>query len=80
MPDTSTTTIRVDFNGHDAWEITFPDPEEKLTCATLDDARRTALLHAARRQPCELVVRDAYHRLLLHQTPGAAAATESDRR
>jgi hypothetical protein len=33
-------------------------------CGTLADARRVAYQCAARRHPCELVVCDAYHRVM----------------
>lgn len=55
-------TIRVDFDGHRGWEVELGDA--RITCETLDDARRIAFLKAARRRPCELVVRDAYHRVI----------------
>jgi hypothetical protein len=56
----------VDRNGHGEWEVALPDQREPVTCETLDDARRIAYLCAAHRHPCELVVRDAYHRVLEH--------------
>jgi hypothetical protein len=66
MPGASIVTVRVEHNGHGAWEIALPDQREPVTCATLEDARRIAYLCAAHRHPCELVVRDAYHRVLEH--------------
>ena len=45
----------------------MPDQRERVTCETLDDARRVAYLCAARRRPCELIVCDAYHRVLHHE-------------
>jgi hypothetical protein len=56
-------TVRVDFNGHGTSEIVLPE-HERVTCKTLDDARREAYLCAEHRRPCELIVRDAYHRVL----------------
>ncbi|HUA72837.1 MAG TPA: hypothetical protein VMA96_17205 [Solirubrobacteraceae bacterium] len=38
-----------------------------MTCETLDGARRLAYVHAARMFPCELVIRDAYHRVVDHE-------------
>jgi hypothetical protein len=35
-----------------------------VTCETLDEAQRVAYLCAAHLHPCELVVRDACHRVL----------------
>ena len=56
--------VRVDFNGHGAWEVTLADQREPIRCQTLDEARRAAYRCAARRRPCELVMCDAYHRVL----------------
>ena len=66
MPTTGLVTVRVDRNDHGNWEVALPDQGEPVTCETLDDARRIAYLCAAHRHPCELVVRDAYHRVLEH--------------
>jgi hypothetical protein len=77
MHETSLQTIRVDFNHHDAWEVTLPDPDGTLTCETLDDARCLARLCAARRRPCELVIRDAYHRVVVRETLDAPGASIS---
>ena len=63
----SPVTVRVDPNGRGAWEVVMPDQHEPVTCGTLDDARRVAYLCAAHRRPCELIVRDAYHRVLHHE-------------
>jgi hypothetical protein len=68
MPETRTPTIRVAFNGRDGWEVALSDPDATLTFQMLEDARRTAFLSAARRQPCELVILDAYHRVTLRET------------
>lgn len=63
----SARTVRVDPNGRGDWEIESSDQERVLTCETLDDAQRVAYLLATRRQPCELTVRDAYHRVVHHE-------------
>jgi hypothetical protein len=57
------TTICVDFNDHGDWEIVVPDERDRQTCPTLDEAVRVAHLRAVDWRPCELVVRDAYHRV-----------------
>jgi len=57
-------TVRVDRAGRGAWEVTMPDQRERVICETFDDARRVAYLCAAHRRPCELIVCDAYHRVL----------------
>jgi hypothetical protein len=54
--------IRVDFDGQGGWEVDVDDT--RVACASLSDARRIAVLKAAHRRPCELVVRDAYHRVI----------------
>jgi len=36
-------------------------------CETFDDARRIAYLTMARAQTCELIVRDAYNRIIEHE-------------
>jgi hypothetical protein len=56
-------TIRIDHERHGDWEVELPDEGSTLRCSTLDEARRLAYRHAARRQPCELVICDAYHRV-----------------
>jgi hypothetical protein len=63
----SHSTVRVDLNGRGGWEVTLPGKRDRVTCETLDEAQRVAYLCAARRHPCELVVRDAYHRVLLRE-------------
>ena len=45
----------------------MPDQRERVMCETLDDARRVAYLCAAHARPCELIVRDAYHRVIHHE-------------
>jgi hypothetical protein len=59
-------TVCVDRNQRGDWEFGLPDEAERITCETLDEARRVAYL-CARRQPCEFVVRDAYHRVLYRE-------------
>jgi hypothetical protein len=60
-------TVRLDRNGRGAWEVATPDQRERVTCETLDDARQVAHLYAAHRRPCELIARDAYHRVPHHE-------------
>jgi len=60
----SPVTVRVDRTRRGAWEVAMPDGRELVTCETLEDAERVAYLCAARRRPCELIVCDAYHRVL----------------
>lgn len=61
------TTVHVDHTVRGSWEIALSDEREPLVCKTLDEASRLAYSCAADRRPCELVVRDAYHRVLRHE-------------
>lgn len=58
--------IRVELAGSGAWLVSLPDEDRAIVCETLDEARRAALLSAIRRRACELIVHDAYHRVLEH--------------
>jgi hypothetical protein len=60
-------TVRVDFNVRGAWVIELSDQGERVTCKTLEEATRAAYRSAADKRPCELIVRDAYHRVLHHE-------------
>lgn len=59
--------VRVDLNVRGAWEIALSDQRERVTCTTLEEASRVAHRCAADRRPCELIVCDAYHRVLHHE-------------
>jgi hypothetical protein len=63
MPPTSYPTIRIDHDRHGEWEVELPDEVSPVVCDSLAEARRIAYRQAARRQPCELVILDAYHRV-----------------
>lgn len=56
--------VRVDLNHCGGWDIVFPGRRDRVTCETLDEARRVAYLCAAHRHSCELVVRDADHSVM----------------
>ena len=60
----SASTVRVDLNRRGGWQIALPGEHDRVTCETLDEARRMAYLCTTHRHPCELVVCDAYHRVL----------------
>jgi hypothetical protein len=66
--------VLVDRDCHGGWEVSLPDGGTCVICETLDDARRLAYLHAARTRPCELVIRDAYHRVVDHEIIERATA------
>ena len=61
---TELTTVQVDLTGRGAWEVAAPAEHAHIDCATLDEARIIAYRWADERRPCELIVRDAYHRVL----------------
>ncbi len=46
------------------WHVVVPDEPGPVSCQTLDDAQWVAQLLAADRQPCQVVTRDAYHRVV----------------
>lgn len=57
-------TVSVDVGDRGAWTVELSDRRERFTCSTLEEASRVAHGCAARRRPCELIVRDAYHRVV----------------
>jgi hypothetical protein len=59
--------VRVDLNLRGAWEVALSDQANRLTCKTLEEASHVAYRFAADRRPCELIVCDAYHRVLHHE-------------
>jgi hypothetical protein len=54
----------VDPNRRGAWDVALPDGPAHLTFQTLEAARNVAHVGAASRRPCELIVHDAYHRVI----------------
>lgn len=64
MENSPSITISVDPDGRGAWEVTVRNELSHVECRTLDDARRVAYRSASGRRPCELIVRDAYHRVI----------------
>jgi len=58
------TMVRVDISERGAWEVALSDPGERVTCGTLEEASRLAHRCAADRRPSELIVCDAYHRVV----------------
>ena len=64
MNSQSPITLCIDPDGRGAWDLVISEDLEHVSCATLDDAKRVAYRRAADRRPCELIVRDAYHRVI----------------
>ncbi len=60
----STRNVRVDLNRRGDWDVELSDQDGRMSCETLEEAERVAQICAAYKQPCELVVCDAYHRVL----------------
>jgi hypothetical protein len=58
------TTVRVDIGTRGTWEVAMSEPGDHVTCETLDEASRVAHRCAAERRPSELIVCDAYHRVV----------------
>jgi hypothetical protein len=73
-------TVSIDFNPSCGWTVTGHG--ETLRCRSLDEARR----RAASTGPCELVVHDAYHRVIRRERldvgcpPPGSADAERDAR
>jgi hypothetical protein len=70
-------TVCVDRSVGGSWGIALSDQREPLVCKTLEEASRVAYRCAAARRPCELVVRDAYHRVLRHELINAGGGSRS---
>ena len=60
-------TVRVSLNTRGQSEVVLPSRRRPLRCQGLEEAERVAYRFAARRRPCEIVVHDAYHRVLLRE-------------
>jgi len=57
-------TVCVQHDPRGRWEVVLPGRRGRIACETLEDARRIAYLSVAHTHDCELVVRDAYNRVL----------------
>ena len=79
------TTVRVDHCVGGRWEIALSDQPEPIVCETLEEAGRVAYRCATDRRPCELVMCDAYHRVLRREMinisagPSSRAASQASR-
>ncbi|HTP21324.1 MAG TPA: hypothetical protein VMJ65_17095 [Solirubrobacteraceae bacterium] len=77
-------TVRVLLNARGQWEVVLPDRRRPLRCRDLDEAQRVAYTFAERSRPCEVVVHDAYHRVVRrdlingHRVSAPAAPPGSD--
>jgi hypothetical protein len=83
-------TVRVEHDERGGWSVAMPNRRNRVTCETFDDARRVAYLCAAHTRPCELIVHDAYYRVLHRElinghhgprpSPPATTATQNTHR
>lgn len=62
--------VRVEHDGRGGWQVALPN-RERIACRTLDQARRAAYVSAPRGERCELIVHDAYHRVLSRELVNA---------
>jgi hypothetical protein len=69
-PSSHVPTVGITFDGHGGWLVALPGHDERVSCPTLEDARLFASHRAARRGLCELVVHDAYHRVISREVVG----------
>ena len=59
-----TASVQVDRDARGKWHVAPSTVEqEHATCATLTEAQDLAYRWAGDHRPCELIVRDAYHRI-----------------
>ena len=70
MSATALSTVRVRPARQGAWQVSLPGNQERIICPTLESARRLAHVTAERSHPCELIVWDAYHRVLEYAVLG----------
>jgi len=67
--------VNVDLTARGDWEVELPDQQTRVRCDTLEAAKRRAYRSAKSRHPCEIVVRDAYHRVLHRELIDGDVAT-----
>jgi hypothetical protein len=60
-------TVRMDAIVVASGRLHCPTADDRVTCETFEDANRAAYLCATRAWPCELIVRDAYGRVVQHE-------------
>jgi len=69
--DRGIVTVQIGMIPRGAWEVKLSTKRGGIVCASLADAKSTAARFIGRR-PSELIVRDAYHRVLEHERLGVA--------
>jgi hypothetical protein len=63
-------TAEVCHTARGMWRVLLPGETEQLTCETLAVAKRIGARWAQDNPPSELIVRDAYHRVVLRKSFG----------
>ncbi len=66
----SARTVSVDRNRGGSWEITLPAKHDPISYGTLEEARLEAYRLAAHWHPCEIVMLDAYNRVVHRKSIG----------
>lgn len=61
-------TVQVRRTARGAWEVLCPDEADSTICETLSAARRVARGWAQDNPPSEIIIRDAYHRVVLRRS------------
>ncbi len=81
LMQSSPRAVHVDLSRYGSWGVTLPDQLNPINCGSLYEARRVAYRLAAGWHPCEVVMCDAYHRVVDHQLIDSYedAAAYSDR-
>jgi hypothetical protein len=62
------TIVEVRPSATGAWEVLIPDSTYSTTCETLSAARRIGRRWAQDNPPSELIIRDAYDRVILRRS------------
>jgi hypothetical protein len=70
------TTVRIDPGPAGKWMITFADRPQLVAGKSLNETIELARRLAEPRPPAELIVCDAYHRVIQRERCGGAAAPE----
>jgi hypothetical protein len=69
-----TTTVRVDLDARGTWQVEPSDYDKaRAACATFAEARDLAYQWADHHRPCELIVCDAYHRVVRREVVTSAS-------
>jgi hypothetical protein len=72
QPPPSFMNVRVQLNRRGEWEIALPDRGDPVKCKSLPEARTVAHQCAAQMDPCEIIIYDAYYRVLYRERPTSA--------